>query len=111
MYTETTPKSSDNWSAWEASKKIFTEGVHSITARCTDKAGNVNQERICITVTITPSPVATNLLLVERYRLSSYLGAHGPVEFLKLSRFCQARRRNLQTRVSNSKDGTLSKYF
>jgi hypothetical protein len=74
LYTEATPKSPYNWSTWRVSKTIFTEGVHSITARCTDNDGNVKQDRISITVTITPGLAVTSLLLIERYRLSSYPG-------------------------------------
>lgn len=73
LYTEATPRH-HSWSTWTASKTIFSSGIHTITARCTDNAGNVEQDRIPITVTITPKLIDTNLFLVERYRLSSFLG-------------------------------------
>jgi hypothetical protein len=75
LYTEVTPRH-HSWSTWTASKNIVSSGIHTITARCTDNAGNVEQDRIPISVTITPRLTHTNLFLVERYRLSSYLGKY-----------------------------------
>jgi hypothetical protein len=75
LYTEATPKHY-SWSTWTASKTIVSPGIHSITARCTDNAGKVEQDRILISVAITPKLIDTNLFLVERYRLSSFLGKY-----------------------------------
>jgi hypothetical protein len=66
-----------NWSTWKGSLLVMTHGSHTITARCTDNAGNRQQASISVNVSITPTPPVTSLLLVERYRLSSYLGDYG----------------------------------
>jgi Bacterial Ig domain len=81
---EATPKTTGDWSTWSASVS-FGAGSHSVTARCTDNAGNVAERTLTLTVAIRPptTPVRTRLVLAETYRLSSFLGTYGAGRTIK----------------------------
>ena len=56
-----------------------------VTARCTDSAGNKSEHSVSVNVTLAPEVVnrLNRLILVESYRLSSYLGNYGAGRTLK----------------------------
>jgi|SRR5215204_3686968 len=84
-YSPATPKAPNDWSEWKGTLVLPTEGTHTLTARCMDNAGN--QWPASVTVRVSTQPVVvpklTRLLLVESYRLSSYLGAYGAGRTIK----------------------------
>ena len=58
-------------------------GIHTLTAKCTDNGGNTEVAKISISVNILPTPPLTRLLIVEKYRLSTYLGNYGAGRVVK----------------------------
>lgn len=80
-----TPASPDDWSTWAASLSIDTPGTHTVTARCEDKAGREAKRSLTLTVAIRApaTAVRTSLVLVETYRLSSFLGTYGAGRTIK----------------------------
>jgi hypothetical protein len=85
-----TPKAPNDWSEWTtpANKplEIRTPGRHVITATCKDNSNNVlNEHSIAVDVTLIPKLESglPKLIIVESYRLSSYLGTYGAGRTLK----------------------------
>ena len=80
------PKAAGDWSEWTASLVIDAPGQHLISAQATDNAGNVSQPlSVAVTATLLPDVTSrlTRLILVESYRLSSYLGNYGAGKTIK----------------------------
>jgi hypothetical protein len=75
----------DDWSEWSASDTITTEGLHTITAKATDRAGIPKEDSVTIKVLFVRPPTIgrPRLFLVESYRLSSYLGNYGAGRTIK----------------------------
>ncbi len=84
-YIAATPKAPNDWSTWTAAIANVSTGNHTITARGKDKANNVTKVTVSIAVSPEPPKVIrlNRLLLIESYRLSSYLGNYGPGRTLK----------------------------
>ncbi len=72
-------KAENDWSSWTASIQMTVPGTHAITARCIDVAGNATEVTTAVNVTLIPdfNSRLKRLILVESYRLSSYLGDYG----------------------------------
>src|SRR5215212_3919393 len=82
------PKSTNDWSSWSFSGFITTQGVHTITAKAVDKAGNENISQIKVKVSSIPQTPTKplyrpSLFLIETYRLSSFLGQYGAGRTIK----------------------------
>jgi hypothetical protein len=80
-YATATPSAPGNWSTWTGDLLIPSAGRHAIVARCTDNAGNVAESRVSVSISIVRP--YSQLLLVEIYRLSSYLGSYGAGRVVK----------------------------
>jgi hypothetical protein len=103
-YTQATPSAPGNWSIWSGSLLITTAGDHSITARCTDTTGNVSESRIRIAVSIVRP--YSRLLLVEIYRLSSYLGSYGAGRVLKTFSLLPGEKTKISVRTFTKRETT-----
>jgi hypothetical protein len=78
------PVAPGDFSTWSATVDL-NQGSHTIIVRCTDKKNNIDDVQVPVLVTSTP-PVQgqrNNLLLIEEYRLSSFLGAYGAGRVVK----------------------------
>ena len=73
------PKAPGDWSEWSGSLLLTDPGLHTITARSVDNRDNASETSVAVTVTLVPEVVSNlnRLILVESYRLSSYLGNYG----------------------------------
>lgn len=78
-------KSPGDWSAWKGTLTLNESGKHTITARAYDNAGNLVETTIAVDVTITPEVNSRlkRIILVESYRLSSYLTNYGAGRTIK----------------------------
>lgn len=79
------PKAAGSWSEWAGSLVVRDPGPHLVTAVCTDAAGNVSEDSVMVNVTLVPDVVnrLNRFIIVESYRLSSYLGNYGAGRTLK----------------------------
>lgn len=79
------PKSHGDWSQWSGTLIVTDPGPHMLTAVCTDGAGNVSESSVMVDVTLVPDVVnrLNRFIIVESYRLSSYLGSYGAGRTLK----------------------------
>ncbi|HEU4594717.1 MAG TPA: Ig-like domain-containing protein [Pyrinomonadaceae bacterium] len=85
VITPAQPKGANDWSEWSGTVIVKQPGLRHITARCTDSAGNTNTSTVAVNVTLIPDVVSrlNRLILVESYRLSSYLGGYGAGRTIK----------------------------
>jgi hypothetical protein len=85
VWVDAQPKAPNDWSQWTGSLLAKDPGSYLITAKATDNAGNVTQLSVTVNVTLIPDVVnrLNRLILVESYRLSSYLGRYGAGRTLK----------------------------
>lgn len=85
VVTPAQPKAANDWSTWSAVVVINQTGLRTISARCTDAAGNTSMSTVAVNVTLIPDVVSrlNRLILVESYRLSSYLGGYGAGRTIK----------------------------
>lgn len=83
--TQAQPKAAGDWSEWSATVLVKQTGLRTITARCSDAVGNTNTSTVAVNVTLIPDVVSrlNRLILVESYRLSSYLGGYGAGRTIK----------------------------
>lgn len=80
------PKAPGDWSTWTGSLNVTEPGLKIITAKCTDNAGNSSiSAAVQIQVNLIPDIVSNlnRIILVESYRLSSYLGNYGAGRTIK----------------------------
>jgi hypothetical protein len=83
-FAPATPVAPGDFSTWSATVDL-NQGSHTIIVRCTDKKNNIQDIQVPVLVTSTP-PVQgqrNHLLLIEEYRLSSFLGAYGAGRVVK----------------------------
>lgn len=80
-----TPKAEGDWSEWSATVRVRTSGTCTITAHAADTRGNESQESVEVQAILLPdtSSRLNRIILVESYRLSSYLGNYGVGRTLK----------------------------
>jgi hypothetical protein len=81
-----TPSTPDGtWANWTASGVLPGLGLHGVTARAFDKAGNSSTATVKLSTVATPPtpPVVERLFVVERCRLTSFLGAYGAGKTIK----------------------------
>ncbi|WNQ13868.1 Ig-like domain-containing protein [Paenibacillus aurantius] len=85
VYVRAAEKAPGDWSQWKATFKVTEPGIHILTARCTDPAKNYSETTVAVQVTILPEVNSRlkRIILVESYRLSSYLGNYGAGRTLK----------------------------
>ncbi len=85
VITPAQPRAANDWSQWSGTVIVKQPGLRTITARCTDSAGNTNTSTVAVNVTLIPDVVSrlNRLILVESYRLSSYLGGYGAGRTIK----------------------------
>lgn len=85
VVTPAQPKATNDWSAWTAVVVISQPGLRPIMARCTDAAGNTSSSTVAVNVALIPDVVSrlNRLILVESYRLSSFLGGYGAGRTIK----------------------------
>ena len=74
-----------DWSQWSGALVVRDPGPHLVTAVCTDAANNVSEVSALVNVTLVPDVVnrLNRFILVENFRLSSYLGNYGAGRTLK----------------------------
>ena len=79
------PRDGISWATWNGSLLVREPGSRIVTARATDNAGNTTDVSVTVNVTLVPEVVnrLNRFILVENYRLSSYLGSYGAGRTLK----------------------------
>jgi Bacterial Ig domain len=79
------PKAPGDWSSWAIDVGVGGPGPHVLTAICRDQAGNEQRQAVHVTVAATAPRVliGRRLMLVESYRLSSFLGRYGAGRTIK----------------------------
>jgi len=85
MFLPATPKGTNDWSTWKATLNVNEQGSHTIYVRCTDLAGIVSEKTVGVNVNIFPevSSRLKRIILVESFRLSSFLGNYGAGRTIK----------------------------
>ena len=78
-YAPATPKAPGDWSTWTAAVVIRGAGTHQISVRASDKAGNITNADLPISLLTAPP----RLMLVEKYQLSSFPARYGPGRVVK----------------------------
>ncbi|HEX7174353.1 MAG TPA: hypothetical protein VF240_03605 [Pyrinomonadaceae bacterium] len=83
--TPAQPRAAGDWSTWAATVMLRETGLQMIVARCTDSSGNESASAVPVNVTLIPDVDSRlkRLILVESYRLSSYLGSYGAGRTIK----------------------------
>lgn len=84
-YVRATEKALNDWSTWKATLNVNEPGIHIISVRCTDLAGSITEKTVSVNVTILPevSSRLKRIILVESFRLSSFLGNYGAGRTIK----------------------------
>jgi hypothetical protein len=79
------PKAPNDWSSWSGSVLITTPGIHQILVRATDNRGNINERTVNLMVKLEAEVVSrlNRIILVESYRMSSFLGDYGAGKTIK----------------------------
>lgn len=101
------PLQGDDWSqGWICKEVIRTEGLHRITARAIDKSGKVSDEyTVEITVIFAETKLrGPHLILVESYRLSSYLGNYGAGRTIKTLSLLPGEKTRIRVKTFTSKE-------
>ncbi|MBB3111689.1 hypothetical protein FHS18_003757 [Paenibacillus phyllosphaerae] len=85
VFIRASEKAPGDWSSWKATLSVTEPGIHIVTARCTDAAGNSIEKTVSVNVTILPevSSRLKRIILVESYRMSSFLGNYGAGRTIK----------------------------
>ncbi|HZB47209.1 MAG TPA: Ig-like domain-containing protein, partial [Pyrinomonadaceae bacterium] len=85
VITQAQPRAPGDWSQWSGTVIITQPGLRLLTARCTDAAGNTKTATVPLNVTLVPDVLSrlSRLIIVESYRLSSYLGNYGAGRTIK----------------------------
>ena len=78
-YVAATPKAAGDWSTWTAAVAVRGAGAHQISVRASDKAGNVTEAGLPISLLTAPP----RLMLVEKYQLSTFPARYGPGRVVK----------------------------
>ncbi|WP_158594377.1 hypothetical protein [Cohnella faecalis] len=85
VFIRAAEKAPGDWSTWKATFSVTEPGIHILTARCTDLANNTIEKTVSVNVTILPevSSRLKRIILVESYRMSSFLGNYGAGGMIK----------------------------
>jgi len=103
-YTPAAPRAPGDWSSWSGSLLISGAGLHSITARATDMAGNTSASLIRISVSFVQP--FSRLLLVEICRLSSFLGNYGAGRVVKTFSLLPGEKTKISVRTYTKRETT-----
>ncbi|HZG88107.1 Ig-like domain-containing protein [Paenibacillus sp.] len=78
-------KAPGDWSQWKGVLTVHETGKHTITARAYDRSNNMTETTIAVNVTVLPEVNSRlkRLILVESYRMSSYLANYGAGRTIK----------------------------
>jgi|GEM_PF-980518 len=78
-------KAPGDWSQWRGALTVNETGKHTITARAYDRSGNMTETTIAVDVNILPEVNSRlkRIILVESYRMSSYLANYGAGRTIK----------------------------
>jgi len=99
-YVAAAPRAAGDWATWTGVVTVKTSGSHTITARAKDNVGNVSEAKTTLTVTLQkPPPPIRRLLLVEEYRLSSYLGNYGAGRTLRTFSLLPGEKTNISVKT------------
>lgn len=81
----TAEQAGGSWANWTAKARVSGAGRHRIEARATDKGGLESRVAVEVVAMKQPPtrPVVERLLLVEKCRLSTFLGAYGAGRIIK----------------------------
>ncbi|MFC5471220.1 Ig-like domain-containing protein [Cohnella suwonensis] len=109
MFMRATEKAPKDWSTWKASIPVTEPGIHIITVRCTDLADNYIEKTVSVNVTILPevSSRLKRIILVESYRLSSFLGNYGASRTLKTFSLLPGEKSKISIRSYTQKEETF----
>ncbi|MFC4775267.1 Ig-like domain-containing protein [Paenibacillus sp. GCM10023252] len=85
VYVRAAENGPDDWSQWKATLKVTEPGIHIITARAVDRANNKTETTVAVNVNILPEVNSRlkRIILVESYRMSSYLANYGAGRTIK----------------------------
>ncbi|WP_217596995.1 Ig-like domain-containing protein [Cohnella sp. GbtcB17] len=102
-------KSPGDWSAWKGTLTLNEPGKHTITARAYDNAGNLVETTIAVDVTITPEVNSRlkRIILVESYRLSSYLANYGAGRTIKTFSLLPGEKSKISIRSYAQSESTM----
>ncbi|MFC4779459.1 Ig-like domain-containing protein [Paenibacillus sp. GCM10023252] len=109
VYVPAVEKAPGDWSTWKASLKVDLPGLCVIRARATDHSGNTMQASTQVKVTIMPevSSRKNRLILVETYRLSSFLADYGAGRTLKTFSLLPGEKSKISIRTYAQKEETM----
>jgi hypothetical protein len=95
------PKAPGDWSSWTIDVGVSGAGAHVLTAICRDRAGNEQRQAVHVNVAATQPRVlvGTRLMLVESYRLSSFLGRYGAGRTIKTFSLLPGERTKINVRT------------
>ena len=109
VYVRAVEKAPGNWSQWKATVKVDLPGLCVIKARATDLSGNTMEAATQVNVTILPevSSRKNRIILIESYRLSSFLANYGAGRTLKTFSLLPGEKSKISIRTYAQKEETM----
>lgn len=109
VYVRAVEKAPGDWSQWKATVKVDLPGLCVIKARATDMSGNTMEAGTQVNVTILPevSSRKNRIILIESYRLSSFLANYGAGRTLKTFSLLPGEKSKISIRTYAQKEETM----
>lgn len=109
MFLPATPKGTNDWSTWKATLNVNEQGSHTVYVRCTDLAGIVTEKTVGVNVNIFPevSSRLKRIILVESFRLSSFLGNYGAGRTIKTTSLLPGEKTKISIRSYMQSEQTV----
>ncbi|CAH1207217.1 hypothetical protein PAECIP111893_02719 [Paenibacillus plantiphilus] len=108
IFIRAAEKATGDWSTWKATFTVNSTDTHMITARAIDLSNNVTETTIAVKVSIMPEVNSRlkRLILVESYRMSSYLANYGAGRTIKTFSLLPGEKSKISIRSYNQNEVT-----
>lgn len=108
IFIRAAEKAPNDWSTWKATFTVNSTNTHIITARAIDRSNNVTETTIAVKVSIMPEVNSRlkRIILVESYRMSSYLANYGAGRTIKTFSLLPGEKSKISIRSYNQNEIT-----
>ncbi|MFD2614801.1 Ig-like domain-containing protein [Paenibacillus gansuensis] len=109
LFTRGSAQAPGDWTKWKATLTFNTTGKHFVTARVVDRAKNSVETILEINVSIMPEVNSRlkRIILVESYRLSSYLANYGAGRTIKTFSLLPGEKSKISVRSYSQDEKTM----
>lgn len=109
VYVRAMERAPGDWSQWKSTFKVEQPGPCLIRARATDLAGNTMEAETSVAVSIIPevSSRQNRIILIESYRLSSFLADYGAGRTLKTFSLLPGEKSKISIRTYSQREETM----